>query len=211
MTNKLINYALLLIAFIFITESTFAQQTENSIQKTLEEKPIKKTEKTKTFTSRLWYGGNMGLNFNNRSLNLNLAPMIGYKVTENFSVGLKLPVNYINSKFSLSGNTSSYSNLNYGLGVFTRYTFFKNFFAHAEYNRVRGRELTFYDRPSLIDPNKPREFLKNKYQRNELNLGLGFRTRGKVGFEFSALYNVFHNPQIRATPLSIRAGVSFKF
>ncbi len=213
MKNKLIISALLMVAMLFITESAFAQRRGTSKQQTEKKEQSKKETKEATgFASRLWYGGGVGLGLSNSSFNFGLSPMVGYKLTENFSAGVRLPLSYDYFKVRGTDNSvATYSNIDYGAGAFTRYKFFRNIFAHAEYDRIWSKTPATQNGFLLIDPDNPGKLLKEKLQKDEFHLGLGYSSGERIGYEISVLYNVLEDPQSNNIPWSIRAGFNYKF
>ena len=79
-------------------------------------------EKKKGFDpSRLFFGGNFGLSFGNFTF-INVAPIVGYRITEKFSAGTGINFIYQSSKFNSGPGQTTTNNYGYaGLGVFGRY------------------------------------------------------------------------------------------
>lgn len=75
--------------------------------------------------SKIYVGGNIGLNFGNNYVNLDIAPHIGYWVTPKLDVGAGVSINY------LKYNANAYTL--YGGRLFANYHIFQGFFAHAEF------------------------------------------------------------------------------
>lgn len=87
----------------------------------------------RSFGSRLFTGGSLGLQFGNITL-VDVSPMIGYRLTEDIDVGISLTYKYYNYKDYYSYNKQTYdlkTNI-LGGGVFGRYHFTENLFAHVE-------------------------------------------------------------------------------
>ncbi len=213
MKNKLIISAMLMLAMLFVTETAFAQRrtsSNNSISK--KEKSQKETKEATGFVSRLWYGGGVGLGLSNNSFNFALSPMVGYKLTERLSAGVRLPLSYEYFKAQGTDNSvATYSNVDYGAGTFTRFKFFRNIFAHAEYDYLWSKTPATQNGFLLLDPDKPGKLLKEKIQRDEFHLGLGYSSGERIGYEISILYNVLEDPLSNNIPWSIRAGFNYKF
>ncbi len=89
----------------------------------------------RSFGSRIFAGGNVGLQFGSVTL-IDISPMIGYRLTENIDVGITFTYKYYNYKdYYYYSNTNQYFDLKtniFGGGVFGRYHFTENLFAHAE-------------------------------------------------------------------------------
>lgn len=75
---------------------------------------------------RIWIGGNVGLQFGSQTL-IQIAPLIGYKVTEKLMAGVT--GNYIYYKVT----QPDYSTSIYGGGIFARYFVIENLYLHTEY------------------------------------------------------------------------------
>lgn len=83
------------------------------------------------FWQKVYFGGNLGLQFGNYTF-INIAPIVGYKVTEKFSVGAGPSYIYLKDRYY------NYSTSIYGGNVFARYFIFKDLFAHTEYEVLNG-------------------------------------------------------------------------
>ncbi len=116
---------LILLTFIlFFSATGWSQYTSEESGK--RENPMKEL----SFYDRLYTGGNMGFNVANSWVFLELSPYVGYRVTEDFSVGVGAKYLYYGSKQWGIRYTI------YGGGVFSRYAFTENLFAHAEFERL---------------------------------------------------------------------------
>jgi hypothetical protein len=106
---------------------------------------INNKEQTKRpFKDRISIGGALGLSFGSNSVLVEVSPMIGYSLTDNFVVGLGLTYKYYqyNDFFQSTSDLSSFSDLKnniYGGSVFARYfltgigvPIIENMFLHAE-------------------------------------------------------------------------------
>ena len=170
-------------------------------------------KKKQTFTDHLWFGGGLGLGVGGSTFNFGISPMVGYKFTENFSAGVRVPLDYTYAKlFSSNGTNAVYSNLDFGLGTFTRYKIFRGIFAHAEYNYLWIKEPVASGNTLLLDPENPDRLLKQSLNRDEINVGLGYATGGgRFGTEISILYNVLDEATSTTIPWSIRVGFNYNF
>lgn len=84
--------------------------------------------------SHLFYGGGFGLQFGTVTL-IELSPIIGYKITSKFGIGLSPTYKYYRYKNYYTNSTDIVTHV-YGGGVFARYLIFENVFAHAEYETL---------------------------------------------------------------------------
>jgi len=146
---------------------------------------------------RFWYGGGVGLNFgsgfNTSQFNFSLSPMVGYKLTPEFSIGPRAELEYVHFRDSRSGNLQKFNFINYGIGAFTRYKLFQQFFAHAEY-QIESRKFTDGSRES----------------RNNFFFGGGYTSGGQVGYEVVILWN-FLDDDTLDVPLDYRIAFTYNF
>jgi len=76
---------------------------------------------------KLFFGGGVGFQFGQVTL-IEIAPLVGYKVTERFQPGISLTYSYYkDDRYSFPVNYSTY-----GGSVFARFFLFEGLFAHAE-------------------------------------------------------------------------------
>lgn len=142
----------------------------------------------KNVKDKVFYGGNIGLQFGTFTF-IDISPMLGYRVTDKFSVGVGYTFNYLNNRYSRT------SLIIRGGRVFARYFVFPQLFLHAEYEGLQG--LYANDRTQwLYTP----------------LVGLGYRQAigARVYFDLQALWNL--NPTIYS-PYSnpvIRGGLIFR-
>ena len=111
----------LLIALTFILSAgLLAQEADSTASKPMQKRSAE--------PSPVYYGGTIGLSFGNY-FRLAVQPLVGYKVSPQASVGLKLGYEYIEDKRydeKLTGH-------NYGASVFGRYRVIPNAYVHAEF------------------------------------------------------------------------------
>lgn len=116
-------YALLFSLLVLLpTNSSKAQNnTDNNRQKG-------------NFTSRLFFGGGFGLQFGSVTL-IELSPLVGYKVTPKFSLGVSPTYKYYKYN-DYYGPSNDLSTNVWGGSIFARYSIFQNVFAHVEYETL---------------------------------------------------------------------------
>lgn len=202
MKNKFIVFVMIMLGILLVSESAFAQYSSRK----------KSKKEDVSFSSHLWYGGGLSLGLSSNSFNFGLSPMVGYKFTEKFSTGVRLPLSYDYYKAVGSDNTvATYSNIDYGLGAFSRYKIFKHIFAQAEYDYLWSKTPATRNGFLILDPDDPTKLLKEDFQKDEFHLGLGYTSGGKFGYEIAVLYNLLEDPNSTNIPFSIRAGFNYKF
>jgi hypothetical protein len=90
-----------------------------------------------SFKERLFFGGNVGAWFGSTTY-LNISPLVGYKVTKKFSVGVGGTYNY----FSQTYMNQKYTSTIYGSNVFARYLVLENVFAQVGWDRLSVSDYT---------------------------------------------------------------------
>ncbi len=144
---------------------------------------------------RFWYGGGIGLNFSGNRFDFSISPMVGYKITPEFSIGPRAEFSYTNVRLrDFSNNVEKFNFFNYGIGVFSRYKILQQFFIHAEYQVE-----------SFSEPNLPR------VSRNNFFAGGGYTSGGQIGYEISILWNLLDDGTSTNVPLDFRAAFTYNF
>ena len=152
-----------------------------------------------------WYfGGGLGLSLGTDVTTIGASPLVGYKITDRFSTGMRITYQYVNNKvFDISFS-------NYGGGPFTRFQFTDKYFSHIEYEY-----LNFEFTRGVRDSNG--DFVTDRDSYNALWMGAGYSEQlGRNGGVFLlALYNVLYDDtdqfQPYASPFSVRVGFSVGF
>lgn len=160
------------------------------------------------FAHRLWYGGNFTLGFSGGNISsvfqLGISPMVGYKLTDQLSVGPRISLLYTYYKTELAPNDiQSQDPLTYGIGAFARYKAFSNLFAHIEYE--------FENEANFVILNGDLEVLTR--EQNNFFLGAGYNSNsgGPWGYEILLLYNLLLPENTVEVPFSLRFGFTYNF
>jgi hypothetical protein len=141
------------------------------------------------FSDRLVYGAGFGLQFGDITY-IQLAPSIGYKLTDQWIAGVGLRYIYLNDRlFKYESNV-------YGGSVFTQYHFLENFLTHAEV------EVLNLDAYSTIE---------KRYQRTNITSilvggGIKLYAGGNSFFTILGLLNLNETPLSPYSNPIIRAG-----
>lgn len=85
-----------------------------------------------SFASHLFFGGGLGLQFGSTTL-VEISPLVGYKITPKFSIGLCPSYKYYSYQYYGYGRVKT--NV-FGGSLFSRYFIFENVFAHVEYEML---------------------------------------------------------------------------
>ncbi len=172
-----------------------------------------RSDRDARLSSQWWYGGELGLDLTGSTFKFGLSPMLGYKITQRFSVGVRIPLEYTHFRLgNVDGDAISFSNLDFGTGAFTRYKVFRNIFSHAEYQHLWLQKPVTMGGSLLLDPANSSSVLTEKLGENQVNLGLGYTSgRGNLGYEISLLYNVLEGSNSLQSPWQVRVGLNYKF
>jgi hypothetical protein len=234
--KKIVKISSLALAFLFFLNFDAAAQIKPSKKKTDEPteqqtedtKPSPTPKKKKTtkkndeyfdesggFKHRLWYGGNFNLGLNSAEgtslFAIGITPMIGYKIIGGLSAGPRVGVNYTSIKsYDTQNKISSVGLTDFSIGAFTRYKAFKNFFAHAEYE-YQSQQTAFGDSYNRIQLDAAGKAIKKRYDRSNNYIGLGYSSGEIFSYEIMALYNLSLPKTTLENPISIRAGLTYKF
>ena len=98
-----------------------------------------------SFRDRLYFGGNFSFNLGTRFTFIDVSPLVGYMVNDDFSVGLGTTYLYLSREFLAipSGNRFTIKNSVYGGRTFLRHSIFDSFFAHSEFESLNTELPTF--------------------------------------------------------------------
>lgn len=157
-----------------------------------------------SFQDRLYFGGNFSFNIGNRSSFIDVSPLAGYMVNEDFSVGLGATYLYLSREFTLipSGDRFKIKNSVYGGRAFLRHSVFDTFFAHAEFESLNV-EFPAND----FDQRTVREWVPGLF----VGAGSFQNVFGRGGINLTVLYNLLHD-SIKSPYNSawvIRGGITF--
>lgn len=129
---------------------------------------------------RLYFGGNVGAWFGSTTY-INLSPLVGYKVTKQFSIGTGFTYNYYSQTYRGQKFTSTI----YGANIFARYLVLENLFAQVGWDRL-----------SVADHNSP--IINSRVWIDNILVGGGYRQKFSNNGSFVAA--IYYN--INQTPLS---------
>jgi len=209
----------LLGLFVFVISVSNAQITRKTTPKEKKTKTEKLFDESGGFKHRLWYGGGFNLGFNqgnsSSSFQFGLSPMVGYKITDKFSVGPRLSIDYIYFKGTTVDFTVKKTNLiNYSIGAFTRYKIFQGIFAHLEYDFESFNQIGYDINTGLIALDANNNIYKERTSRSNFLPGLGYNSGGLFSMDLMVLYN-YQNGQdtnnANLLPFDFRLGFTYKF
>lgn len=179
----------------------------------------------KPFSERLLFGGSLGLSFGSQTTLVDISPIVGYAITNDFMAGIGLTYKYYQYKnYYYNLSDGSYSNLKmniYGGSVWSRYFLtrteipvIENVFLHLEYEPLFiAHDHTHNLNGTFID------LFGNRFSKAKDNITLhgifvGGGIRQPIGgrsFMYlevlwnlnEELYSIYSNPRIR---IGIAAG-----
>ncbi len=202
---------LLLLLSILISIPCFSQRKAQQLdeQQVDEQAKIEQYEGTKksSFADKLYYGGNFGLAFSTNNSYFLIQPIVGYKLTEKFSLGIDPLFVYssITATNSYNSSTKKFSTTVLGPGIFAKYNVVENLFGYGEY---QGISFT----APVYDVSKA-DFVDKDFWNNNLYLGGGYMAAGsgKGGTYIMLLYNVLYDAKntFYGRPYDIRIGFLF--
>ncbi len=140
---------------------------------------------------RLYYGGGFGMGFTQYETLIDVSPLVGYKITSRFSVGIGAVYNYYQNRYYTPRLTWNI----YGGTVFSRLLITDFLFAHAEYQPLNG--------PWKF-PDKSRFFIHNVWVGGGLRQMMGDR----ASFNISVLWNINENAYSYPLSPQIRVGIN---
>lgn len=193
-------YILLLFLGITLATDVSAQYTQD------DEEPKENSLSHLSFKDRIFTGGNLGFNIFQNYLFLDVAPIIGYRITKKLGAGVGL-------RYSLLRNLSTRTNWsNYGGSVFARYKIIPQIFIHSEFEVLQSYNYDYYS------PNYGDRALAYMWF-----AGAGYSSGNNSGLNFSLmlLYDLidhvnspYQNSYLfgpSGIPIIVRGGISIGF
>ncbi len=186
-------------------------------------KKKKKKDKTKSeyfdesgsITSKLWYGADVSINLRRSNIGGNyegnifvggLSPMVGYKISDNFSVGPKVGILYQGGKFN-DGSAAEdlrLSATDFSVGVFSRLKVFEYYFIHGEIENVWESFAT-----GVIDSDNKLEL--EREPNAHYYLGAGYQSGGDISFSAYVLWDFSREFSSNSVPIVTRFGLTYRF
>ncbi len=207
--KRIFQFSLLIMALLFCVSNDLHAQRGKK----------KKSSKTDEyfddrggFAHRLWYGGGVSLGFSGGTFEslfqFGLSPMVGYKITDKFSVGPRVSAIYTNYRFQISNNQVAKADpVSWGVGAFARYRVIPIIFAHVEYGVENEALFTNINAQT-------NEIEVARRTRSNMFLGLGYTSANSGspwGFEISILYNALLPENSVESPFDLRTGITYNF
>ncbi|MFT4063067.1 MAG: hypothetical protein QM642_12010 [Edaphocola sp.] len=177
-----------------------AQEAYNSTGRTGNARYKANQQKQGFDPKRLVFGGNLGLSFGTVTY-INVAPSVGYRLTDNFAAGVTTGYSYYresNAFQTYNLNTSATKTLPFTQSIYTgglwaRYTLFRNVMLQGQFE---VNSIDFYDFSSYtFDSEGWAQYNKNRVAVPSLLLGGGYRQpiEGIGSFFIIGMYDVLQN------------------
>ena len=149
---------------------------------------------TEKFSDRLYFGGSFGLQFGTQTF-VEIAPIVGYRLTNRLYGGLGLKYQY----YKYNDNYYTYSSNVYGGGPFAQFIVYEGLFLHAEY------EILNLEVPDLYYQHYTRQNIESIF------LGGGYRQMigNRSSMDILLLYNINDNAYSPYSNPILRIGFGF--
>ncbi|MEI6815898.1 MAG: hypothetical protein WCL14_04745 [Bacteroidota bacterium] len=148
-------------------------------------------------SAKRWYfGGNLGAQFGSETF-IEVSPLVGYRITENFSIGAGITYIYFSQQNPYNPAYSYHSNI-YGARLFAKEYLIKNFFAYGE------EELL-----NLEEPNFNGDLVRTDVGSTLVGGGFSQSMGGNALSYLMILWNLNETPYSPYTSPIIRIGFTF--
>ncbi len=155
-------------------------------------------ESNADWKDRIYVGGGLGLQFGDIT-NIQVSPIVGYRINEKLAAGIGITYIYYRIKFD---NAPDFETNIYGGSVFVRRNLNEQFFLHGEYESL-----------NFEFPNRDGTFTREWVPGLLLGGGYFMPLGRNAGFSATALYNVIHDDLKSPynSPLILRIGFTVGF
>ncbi|MEM6967428.1 MAG: autotransporter domain-containing protein [Bacteroidota bacterium] len=185
-----------------------------------------------SFKDRLWYGGGFniggGVGGNFSSFQFGVSPMVGYKITDFFSFGPRVSIDFN----YLKGNTITLAGLNQGVaidggrqaswitsvsgGLFARAKVLETIFLHGEVGYQSSKfaaAQSVGNQAFLVYDEDTDKLVTVNDNRNTALLGVGYNSSvgGGLGYEILVLYDFLVSEEEDALPFDFRIVFTYRF
>lgn len=196
-------YLILFLLGLLLVTPVLAQDKDE------EDKNGKEKEEEASFKKRLFFGGYLWAQFGTIT-QVEIAPQVGYHLSERFDVGVGAKYMYYNSRSYFVENFSSHIA---GGNVFTDFKLIKDLNKVLPFN-MNGQLVTHLEYEGLNMPNRIDiygEHSGSRFWAHSYFVGGGLRQQiGERGFvSFLLLYNLNHKPYLPYENPIFRIGFGF--
>jgi len=211
----------LMVAVLMVSFTTSLDAQTYGVKK--KKKKKKKTQKKTddyfddrgTFKDQLWYGADVSLGFSGvqggNAFTAGIAPMAGYKITDNFSIGPRLEVLYSGYRFNNgTGPDIKLNATNYGVGAFSRLKILDLYFLHFEYQALNAENPVVVNGSWRVDSDN--KIISARNTSSHYYIGGGYSSsNGVVGFQATLLWDLSQEYSSTNIPIVSRLGINYKF
>ncbi len=176
---------LMILGVSLISSISWAQYNFNNRQR----------NQSQQATNKLFFGGGGGLGFGTGYNYYSLLPIVGYRITDQVSVGVS--ITYQRYNFT-NYSTGSYSYTQYGAGPFARYTF-NPLFLQTEYDVISAPVL-----------NVNNELVRSNFSRMLFGIGYIFSSSKRLSVSGLIMYDALYKvPSVFNSPIVTRVYLTF--
>ncbi|MFH2095053.1 MAG: hypothetical protein ABIJ16_05080 [Bacteroidota bacterium] len=157
----------------------------------------------KNFGDRLFFGGGFGMNFGTTTM-IEVAPLIGYQLTDEITVGTGFTYKYISGQYVNGSTLYRFETTLYGGKAFANYMIAGKFFPHIEYEGL-SLEKEYFD----FAHGYPDD---GRFWYHSILVGAGYYMpfKGRGGMYIIGLYNLNDSSNSPyGSPLIWRMGFTF--
>lgn len=211
-------YLLLAVLFSLGFSSLSAQEVYSSSGKPINEKRKFKDEPDGFDPSKIIWGGTFVLGAGSGVTNLGISPILGYRLTDNFSAGIGTGYQYLKIKNAYSilnaqglEESKSFSTSTLNFNIWARYVVWNNIFVHVqpEINslEIPKPDTVFTPTHAYIAYSKERIFVPS------MLVGGGIRQpiTERVSFVGMILYDVLKDENSPYRGIDLRFGINVGF
>jgi len=190
------------LIFIFSIQQMSAQPADTIAQ---EESVLPPTSKSKQgdaatrystppkaksdWKKKIYVGGYFGLSFGSNYSSVDISPIVGYRITKDFSMGVGVIYNYYSFETwnPIVGETQKYSFNNWGGRINANYVLFNLIALGAEYQFINAERVSGYD-----------DFGSPIYTKDPINIlfvggGISRRVGGNTSMYIMAYYDLLQD------------------
>lgn len=206
--KRLLQLSFLIVLALMMTNTDALAQSKGKKKKS--SGTDKYFDDSGNLASRLWYGGGFTLGFSGNNFEslfqLGVSPMVGYKITDKFSIGPRGEILFNFYRADVGApEIAKGTFINYGLGAFARYKIFRTIFVHGEYGFQNEEIIINYDFTES-------KFITGRRSRNNAFVGAGYNDGDGVwGYEIALLYNLNQDANTLNLPFDFRFGLTYNF
>lgn len=143
---------------------------------------IAQEEQGSSFKDKVFFGGGFGAGFGTYTY-VNVAPIIGYRITPRLSSGVRLMYQYTTYDYYAGQDKIKFQGNDYGAGLFARFLVKGPVFLQAEYEYLNYEDIDYYDGSSF----------RSTFDSFMAGGGISQPIGGKAFLFMTAMYNFSYN------------------